>query len=93
MRRCLSFDFFDYHEIVNNFENKRVVPYPDFNPDMQAFAAYQHRHPSWKPIIGDRLETSVKISDFVTAAEWQRTDLYNHIFRSRGKNTSWRLLR
>jgi hypothetical protein len=29
LRRCLSFDFFDYHEVVNNFENKRVVAYPD----------------------------------------------------------------
>jgi hypothetical protein len=62
---------------THNFENKQVVPYPDFNPDLQAFAAYQHQHPSWDRIIGDRLESSVKISDFVAAAEWQRTDLYN----------------
>jgi DNA-binding CsgD family transcriptional regulator len=85
LRRCLSFDFFDYHEVVNNFENKRVVAYPDFNPDLQAFASYQHQHASWNRMIGDRLETSVKMSDFLSAAEWQRTDLYNHIFRSRGQ--------
>jgi hypothetical protein len=86
LRRCLSFDFLGYHEIVDNYQNSRAVTYPEFNPDMQAFTAYLHQHPTWNGVIRDRLESSVKISDFVSRDEWQRTDLYNHIFRPRGQN-------
>src|SRR5262245_38050804 len=86
LRRCLSCDFLAYHEIVDNYQNRRTVSYPEFHPDMQAFAAYLHQHPTWNRVVRDRLESSVKISDFVSRDEWQRTDLYNHIFRPRGLN-------
>jgi hypothetical protein len=75
LRRCLSFDFLGYHEIVDNFQNRRAVTYPEFDPDMQAFTAYLHHHRTWNGVIRERLGSSAKISDFVSRDEWHRTDL------------------
>jgi hypothetical protein len=85
LRRCLSFDFLGYHEIVDN-RNQRGVIYPEYPFDMGIFDAYLHQHPAWNGIVRDRLESSVKISDFVSHDEWQRTDLYSYVFRPRGQN-------
>jgi hypothetical protein len=83
LQRCLSFDFLGYHEITDN-QNQRSVGYPEFPFDIRIFEAYLHQHPSWNGVVRDRLESSVRISDFVSRDKWQRTDLYNHIFRPQG---------
>jgi DNA-binding CsgD family transcriptional regulator len=80
LRRCLSFDLLSYHEIVDN-QNQRALVYPDTPFDMQAFDTYLDQHPTWNAFTRDHMESSVKISDFLTRNEWERTDLYNHIFR------------
>ncbi|MBV8415434.1 MAG: helix-turn-helix transcriptional regulator [Verrucomicrobia bacterium] len=85
LHRCLSFDFLGYHEITDN-RNQRGVIYPEYPFHKGIFEAYLHQHPAWNAIIRARLEASVKISDFVSRDRWQRTDLYNHIFRPRGLN-------
>jgi DNA-binding CsgD family transcriptional regulator len=80
LRRCLSFELLSYHEIVDN-QNQRALCYPDTPFDMQAFEAYLDQHPTWNAFTRDHMESSVKISDFLTCNEWERTDLYNYIFR------------
>jgi DNA-binding CsgD family transcriptional regulator len=85
LHRCLSFDFLGYHEITDN-QNQRSVIYPEYPFDDEIFATYLHQHPTWNGIVRDQLECSVKISDFVSRDEWQRTDLYNHIFRPQRQN-------
>jgi hypothetical protein len=62
------------------------VIYPEYHFDNRIFEAYLHQHPTWNGIVRDRLESSVKISDFVSRDGWQRTDLYNYIFRPQGQN-------
>jgi DNA-binding CsgD family transcriptional regulator len=81
LSHCLSFDFLGYHEVVDDYENKRSATYPDFNPDMDAFATYLDQHPNWNGVVKNRIQSPVKISDFVSNDEWRRTDLYNYIFR------------
>jgi len=85
LHRCLSFDFLGYYEISDN-QNQRSVIYPEYPFDNRIFEAYLHQHPTWNGIVSGRLESSVKISDFVSRAGWQRTDLYNYIFRPQGQN-------
>jgi DNA-binding CsgD family transcriptional regulator len=85
LRRCLSFDLLGYHEITDN-QNQRSVSYPEYPFDIRIFEAYLHQHPTWNGVVRDRLESSVRISDFVSRDKWQRTDLYNHIFRPQGLN-------
>jgi DNA-binding CsgD family transcriptional regulator len=80
LRRCLSFDSIAYHEIVDN-QNQRAISYPEIPFDLQAFETYLDQHPNWNAFTRDRVESSVKISDFVTRSDWERTDLYNYIFR------------
>jgi DNA-binding CsgD family transcriptional regulator len=80
LRRCLSFESLAYHEIIDN-QNQRVISYPEILFDLKAFETYLDQHPNWNAFTRDRVESSVKISDFVTRSEWERTDLYNYIFR------------
>lgn len=80
LRRCLSFDLLAYHEIVDN-QNQRTLVYPDTPFDMQAFETYLDQHPTWNAFTRDHMESCVKISDFLTRNKWERTDLYNYVFR------------
>ena len=85
LRSCLSFDFLGYHEITDN-QNQRGVIHPEYPFDNKIFETYLHQHPTWNGVVRDQLESSVTISDFVSRDEWQRTDLYNHIFRPQEQN-------
>lgn len=78
--RCLSFDSLAYHEIVDN-QNQRALSYPEIPFDLQAFETYLDQHPNWNAFTRDHIESCVKISDSVTRNQWERTDLYNYIFR------------
>ena len=80
LRRCLSFDLLAYHEIVDN-QNQRAIVYPDTPFDMQAFETYLDQHPTLNAFTRDHMESSVRISDLVSRREWERTDLYNYVFR------------
>lgn len=80
LRRCLAFDCLAYHEIVDN-RNQRAVCSPEIPFDTEIFETYLEQHPNWSAFARDHVKSCVKISDFVTRNEWQRTDLYNHIFR------------
>jgi DNA-binding CsgD family transcriptional regulator len=86
LSRCISVDFFAYHEVANDYQNERLVIYPEYGLDIKVFEAYLYQHPAWNAVVKDRLESPVKISDFASLSQWQRTDLYNHIFRSRDQN-------
>jgi DNA-binding CsgD family transcriptional regulator len=85
VRRCFTFDYFAYHEISDDLP-KRNITYPEYGLDVRALEAYLHQHFTWNAFVVNRVESPVKISDFATLAQWQRTDLYNHIFRPRGQN-------
>jgi DNA-binding CsgD family transcriptional regulator len=81
--RCLSFDSLAYHEIVDN-QSRRVRSYPELPFDLKAFETYLDQHPNWNAFSRNPVESSVKISDFVIRSEWERTELYNYIFRPFG---------
>ena len=80
LRRCLPFDCLAYHEIVDN-QNQRAIFSPEIPFDAQIFERYLHQHPTWNAFTKDHVETCVRISDFMSRANWERTDLFNHIFR------------
>jgi DNA-binding CsgD family transcriptional regulator len=80
LRRCFSFDCLAYHEIADN-QSQRALTYPEFPFDMEAFAKYLDQHPTWNAVTKDHVEACMKISDFLNRDKWERTDLYNHIFR------------
>ena len=55
---------------------------PVISPDLnQVFLAFAHQHPSLDHVRQTKSTKAVKISDFVAANQWQRTDLYNEFFR------------
>ena len=80
LRRSLSFDCLAYHEIVDN-QNQRAIFCPEIPFDAQIFETYLDQHPTWNAFTKDHVESCVKISDFMSRDNWERTDLYNHIFR------------
>jgi DNA-binding CsgD family transcriptional regulator len=86
LRRCFAFDYFAYHEIIDDYQPNRNVIYPEYRLDVKALEAYFHQHLTWNACVVDRVGSPVKISDFATIAQWQRTDLYNYIFRPYGQN-------
>src|SRR6516225_4647459 len=53
LRRCFSFDFFDYHEIANN-RNERNFVYPESRPRVGVFEAYLRPHCSWTALARKR---------------------------------------
>jgi DNA-binding CsgD family transcriptional regulator len=80
LRRFLPCDCLAYHEIVDD-QNQRGICYPEIPFDTQIFETYLDQHPTWNAFTKDRVESCVKISDFMSRDNWERTDLYNHIFR------------
>jgi DNA-binding CsgD family transcriptional regulator len=80
LRCSLPFDCLAYHEIVDN-QNQRAIFCPEIPFDAQIFETYLDQHPTWNAFTKDQVESCVKISDFISRANWERTDLFNHIFR------------
>jgi DNA-binding CsgD family transcriptional regulator len=83
LARSLSFDCLAYHEIVDG-QSQRTVFSPEIPFDTEAFTTYLDQHPTWSAFTRDHGESCMKISDFLSRAKWERTDLYNHIFRPLG---------
>ncbi len=55
---------------------------PVISPELNnTFAALADQHPSIKNARRSKSAQAVKISDFVTGRQWQRTELYNEFFR------------
>ena len=78
---CLSCDIYCYTELHQN-GTARVEAKPSYRVSQDIFARYLHQHPSLNAIVERQILPPVKISDFCTLAQWQRTDLYNQYFRS-----------
>ena len=78
----LECDLYSYNEHIG-LTNERMETYPDY-PDkakFKLFAEYLPQHPMACAILGQGIETAVTISDFATRSQWERTDLYNSVFR------------
>ena len=73
LRRCFSFDFFDYHEIANN-RNERNFVYPESRPRVGVFEAYVRPHCSWTAFARKRTQTSLSVPDRSGLGERQRAD-------------------
>lgn len=55
---------------------------PIIDPELeQAFSRLASQHPSIIHVQREKIENAVKISDFVSQEEWQRTELFNEFFR------------
>jgi DNA-binding CsgD family transcriptional regulator len=64
----------------------RVVHEPAFSGTLEVLNHYIEQHPLATALLKDRIQSSVKISDFTTLSQWQRSDLYNNFFRLEGLN-------
>ena len=73
LRRCFSFDFFDYHEIANN-RNERNLVYPECKPRVGVFEAYVRPHCTWAPFATQRAQTALAIPDLSSFGERPRAD-------------------
>jgi DNA-binding CsgD family transcriptional regulator len=85
LKRFFAFDYFAYHEIHDD-QTQRAIIYPEYPFDLAAFTTYLHQHPSWIAFTKGGAQGVLRITDFVTLANWQHTDLYNLIFRPRNQN-------
>ena len=85
MQPFLSCDYCAYHEFTK-FTPVRSVVSPAYRPDLQALVEFLDQHPSITNTRAQKLNSSVKISDFLTLSKWRRTDLYNHLFRPENQN-------
>jgi DNA-binding CsgD family transcriptional regulator len=82
LRRFIACDFCSYHEQVGS-QTQRMTTSPAYMDEvkLEIFNRYLHQHPSLRAVRATGTSAAVKISDFVTLAEWRRTDLYDAIFR------------
>jgi hypothetical protein len=70
--------------LVVDGQNQRAIFDPEIPFDTEAFSTYLDQHPAWKAFRRGNAESCMKISDFLSRAKWERTDLYHHIFRPLG---------
>jgi DNA-binding CsgD family transcriptional regulator len=59
---------------------------PAFSGSLQVFNHYVDQHPLATALLKDRVRHSVKIADFTTLRQWQRSDLWNNFFRLENLN-------
>lgn len=80
VRGLISCEYVCYNEFgPNHFV---VVADPVISPGLnEVFAMHVDQHPSISYVRRTQSANAVKISDFLTADQWQRTDLYNEFFR------------
>ena len=82
LRRFIACDYCSYSEQVGA-QTQRMATSPAYMDEikLEIFNRYLHQHPSLRAVRATGSQAAVKISDFVTLAEWRRTDLYDAIFR------------
>ena len=85
LRRCFSFDFFDYHEIANN-RNERNFVYPECKPKIGVFKASMHPPRTWTAFARKRVRTHLSTPDLPTFSERQRVDLYDRVIPRNRQN-------
>lgn len=81
----LTFDFFSNSERYEDtaWANNPMVLDPEF---MLPFGELLHQHPIVKISLDNPNGDALKITDVVSQAEFERTDLYNEFYRSIGVN-------
>ena len=85
MQPFLPCDCYAYHEFTK-FAPVRNVMLPNYGPDIEAFGELIDQHPSIKEIIAQKLQSAVKISDFVSLRQFHRTDIHHYLFRPENLN-------
>ncbi len=85
----------EFLRIAQRLLDCEQLAYNEFSPDhfssihdpfidtelSEVFVAHINQHPSIDYVKRTKTTKAVKISDFLTSHEWQRTDLYNEFFR------------
>lgn len=84
-RRLFSCDIYGYNEFAGH-KAIRAVHEPALSGSLEVFNDYVGQDPSAIPLLQGKVRHSVKISDFATLNQWQRSDLYNNFFRLEGIN-------
>ncbi|XHR28614.1 MAG: response regulator transcription factor [Chthoniobacteraceae bacterium] len=87
VRGLLGCENMSYTEFGKNHYSYLLEPKigPEISPAIQeAFGTYAAQHPSISYIRQTKSREAVKISDFLSATEWYRTDLYNEFFKKLG---------
>jgi DNA-binding CsgD family transcriptional regulator len=85
LRPFLPCDYYAYHEFTK-FTPVRNVMLPNYGPDIETFAELIDQHPSIRQIRAQRLESAVKISDFVSLRQFHRTDIHHYLFQPENLN-------
>jgi DNA-binding CsgD family transcriptional regulator len=87
MIKCdlVSFDFFSEDPQYEHtaWANEPMLLDPEF---MKPFGKFLHQHPTVRYSIGNPNGEAMKITDVVSQAQFERTDLFNHVYRGVGVN-------
>ncbi|MGC3990029.1 MAG: hypothetical protein QM796_10200 [Chthoniobacteraceae bacterium] len=83
VRQVLDCEHLSYNEFGQNHFRGIVEPLIETELN-QTFASLADQHPSIRYIQESGSTEAVKISDFLTQVQWERTTLFNEFFRSLG---------
>ena len=87
VQKFLPCDFYAYHEFANSISRpRRNVVFPEYPTDLSYLAEFAHQHPFERKIFSEHIQTPVRISECLSLRQWQRTDLYNSLFRPQKQN-------
>src|SRR6516162_7551718 len=80
LERHLSCDSYCYNEFCGQIA-VRMAQKPVLRLDATVFNRYVDQHPTIAVFVRDQTQSSLKISDFLSLNQWQRSDLWNNFFR------------
>jgi hypothetical protein len=80
LERHLSCDSYCYNEFSDQIA-VRMAHKPILRLDTSVFNHYVDQRPTIAAFVRDQTQSSLKISDFLSLNQWQRSDLWNNFFR------------
>lgn len=82
---AIFFDAFDAElkYIFNSWTNREDLYTAE---GVEIFNRFAHQHPLIPDIIGSKIQSAVKITDYLSQSEYERLDLFNEYYRVPGLN-------
>jgi DNA-binding CsgD family transcriptional regulator len=83
--QAIFFDAFDTEStyIFNSWTNREDLYTAE---GMEIFNRFAHQHPLIPDIIGGKIQSAIKITDYLSQSEYERIDLFNEYYRLGGFN-------
>lgn len=78
--QAIFFDAFDTEStyVFNSWTNREDLYTAE---GMEIFNRFAHQHPLIPDIIGSRIKSAIKITDYLSQTEYERLDLFNEYYR------------